>query len=170
MGRVKLRYHNAAARELFGTERHERQTAVADVRALERRLGVKLPASVREWVAYFGDLGYLSGQDNPLPLDRWEVRAGYLLMMYENQHCAAWAVRLDGGDDPPVFWDLPRTLREGKPSWSPVADHFSTFTWSRAWSMSCVFDAKYNWLGLAGNFGPRTAAYLRALSRGPDRH
>jgi hypothetical protein len=163
--KAKLRYHNATARELFRTDRLARDKPVAEVRALERRLGVKLPASVREWVGYFGDLGFLSGQDHARGLDEWEVRDGHLLMMWENQNCAEWGVRPDGSDDPPVFWALPRGLREGRPNWSPVADRFSTFTWSRAWSQARVFDARYNWLSMSGRFGPREAAYLRARYR-----
>src|SRR4051794_22666822 len=114
MARQKLKYNVAAVRELFGTDRLERQTPVATVRAIEKRIKRRLPPAVREWISYCGDLGYCSGQDHPIPLDelgepRWLTRDtrydavadGYLVLMVENQGCCKWAVRLDG-EDPPV--------------------------------------------------------------------
>jgi hypothetical protein len=154
-----------AARLLFGRVEIERQTPVAEVRALEARLGQRLPAAVREWVGGCGDLGSLSGQDDARRLDQWEVRDGHLLVMVENQGCAVWGVRLDGSDDPPVFWAPSRGSAGGELEWEPVADHFSTFTWSRAWSQCEVFDAEQLWMSLTGRFGPREAAYLRARFR-----
>jgi hypothetical protein len=164
MAKVRMKYNAEAARLLF-YRAPERETPVAAVRALEQRLGQRLPAAVREWVSGCGDLACISGQDHALPLDRWEVRDGHLLLMYENQNCAVWGVRLDGSDDPPVLWALPRSVAEGKLQWQPVAEHFSTFTWARAWSQGEVWDAEQTCLSLAGRFGPREAAYLRARYR-----
>src|SRR5262249_50671065 len=105
---ARLSYHAATAREVYGTASPKRSTSAAEVRALERRLGRKLPASVREWVAYFGDLGLCAGsQDRALRLAEWgsgrggvdHLPAGYLGVMIENQGCCQWAVQLDGSDD-----------------------------------------------------------------------
>jgi hypothetical protein len=174
----RLRYHaEAAALELGGATS---QVAVnADYLALlegrERRLGVRLPESVREWYAVFGGLEPCTTEDHPIPLEDLgeplrlrgaevydAVANGYLLLMREREDHCTWAVRLDGSDDPPVV--LTPDLAPYRRDWRPVADHFSTFTLARVWSRSVLFAQNILWQ-TTDSLGPREVAFLRANYR-----
>jgi hypothetical protein len=176
MAKTRLRYHAAAAREFYGTDQRSRVTSAAQVRALARRIGRPLPAALREWIAYFGDLGLCSGQDRAISLDQLGapitggrdiridyVPRGYLPLMRENQGCCLWALVLDGSDDPPVVQS--ENWHKETPDWQPVADRFSNFTHARVWSQACAFRSPFWWMSLEGDFGPRMQAYLRARYR-----
>lgn len=165
MSKIPLHYHFKTIRELWGSSEVSPMTEETEVLALEQRLGVTLPPSVREWVRCFGKLRYLAGQDDALELNEWRLSDDYLIFMSENQYCAFWAVRLDGSDDPPVYYASPRQLEEGQADWELVTKHFSTFTCSRAWSHNKVAKADYGWLTTGANFEFRAQALLRALYR-----
>jgi hypothetical protein len=182
---VPLRYHAQAAQELTGARGRE---VNADYLRLleerERRLGVRLPESAREWYAVFGSLRDCCGEDDPIPLEQLgeplrlrgaevydAVANGYLLLMRENEDRCTWAVVLDGSDDPPVV--LTPDLAPYRRDWRPVADHFSTFIWARVWSRWGVLGADnlwaHTWVNRTSPLGPRELAFLRANYReGPQ--
>jgi hypothetical protein len=93
----------------------------------EARLGLRLPASVREW---FGPLNghelltRYSNQDRGIhPRDFALVKHGPCLLvriLEENQGCCWWAFELDGSDDPPVHVGV-------EPS-DPLIRHSPTFS------------------------------------------
>jgi hypothetical protein len=91
------------------------------------------------------------------------VAQGYLPLMFENQGCCLWALRLDGSDDPPVV--QAGNWHQVAPKWEAVADRFSTFTHARVWSQGRAFQASLWWLSLGGDFGLPARAYLRARYR-----
>jgi hypothetical protein len=153
MAGTQLKYHRGAAKELYRSTRVKRSTPRETVTAVAARLGGKLPASLREWITYFGDLGFCSGQDRPIrladlgqprPVRQGQsidyVAGGHLPLMFENQGCCMWALVLDGSDDPPVV--QAGNWSSEAPRWEPVADRFSTFTHARIWSqVRSSFDA-----------------------------
>ncbi|MEU3493579.1 SMI1/KNR4 family protein [Kitasatospora cineracea] len=88
----------------------------AELDAAEARLGLRLPAALREAYRLFGNRPDLTGnQDTLLTPDRLYVDLDCLVYRVENQSCAYWGVPLAalGQDDPPtVVWsdtDAPRT-------------------------------------------------------------
>ncbi|GAA4619589.1 hypothetical protein GCM10023196_000170 [Actinoallomurus vinaceus] len=96
----------------------------ADLNAAETRLGVTLPAAVREAYALFGRRGDLtSNQDELLEPKQLYVHDGLLVFRDENQGAARWGVRFDG-PDPAVFM-RPDLADEDAESWEPWLDSFS---------------------------------------------
>ncbi|MER5261973.1 hypothetical protein ABTZ99_07830 [Actinosynnema sp. NPDC002837] len=90
----------------------------------EERLGVRLPAAVREAYALFGRRTDLtSNQDELLRPDELKVWDGVLVHRVENQACAYWGVALSG-DDPPVFV-RPDLADKRVEMWEPFVDRFS---------------------------------------------
>ncbi|GAA2260403.1 MULTISPECIES: SMI1/KNR4 family protein [Kitasatospora] len=92
--------------------------------AVEARLGLRLPAALREFYTLLGTRKDLTGNQDPL-LPPGEVFVhdefgGLLVFRTENQGCAYWGVRLEDldRDDPPVFV----RSREG---WLPFMDRLS---------------------------------------------
>jgi hypothetical protein len=176
MAGTQLKYHKGAAKELYGKARAQRRTPPEVVREIASRLGGKMPAALREWLTYFGDLRTCAGQDNPIPLDRLGqpravrlgvvvdfVAGGHLPLMFENQGCCLWALVLDGSEDPPVV--QAGNWHAANPLWESVADRFSTFTCARVWSQRCVFQASLSWMSLSGRFDLAARAYLRSHYR-----
>jgi hypothetical protein len=171
-----LRYHAGAARALgVGAEVELRH--LAELVECERRLGRRLPASLREWISVFGDLGFCAAsQDNEIPLRELggtvtlrggevydAVPDGYLMLMHENQRCCTWAVKPDAGDDPPVFWA--DRLNAGPAHWHLVADHFSTFAEARVWGTWHALCGRAGWFAMGGPLGVRERAFLHANYR-----
>ncbi len=77
------------------------------VSLLGQRLGIRLPASVREWYSYRNALPVLaahSNEDSPIPVQEiavLETAAGRLIpIRRENQGVCTWAILLDGSEDP----------------------------------------------------------------------
>ncbi|GAA1299347.1 hypothetical protein [Saccharothrix xinjiangensis] len=90
----------------------------------EERLGVRLPAAVREAYALFGRRTDLtSNQDELLPPDRLGLWDDVLVHRVENQGCAHWGVALSG-DDPPVLV-RPDLADKREERWEPFLDRFS---------------------------------------------
>lgn len=143
-----MRYHQVT----FDLLRKRPRTSKRAVAALERRervLGVTLPESLREFYSVQGASAILtehSNDDEAVPIERLgdpeALAHGFLKVQDENQGVAAWYVRLDGSDDPPVevgcegnrleapegrnapsFWDVAVFQR--------VADRFSAFVYDR---------------------------------------
>src|SRR5688572_16059631 len=105
-------FHSATFR-LLRIEPHVSSAAVSAVESVERRLGFRLPASVREWYSNDGAIDILakySNQDQPIPPEKfavteWNSRR-LLPFKYENQGICTWSISLDGSDDPSVYIDV----------------------------------------------------------------
>lgn len=85
----------------------ERAVAALDQR--EQVLGITLPNSLREFDSVEGARALLtehSNDDEAVPIERLgdpeALAHGFLKIQDENQGVAAWYVRPDGSDDPPV--------------------------------------------------------------------
>jgi hypothetical protein len=94
----------------------------AEMAKAESRLGIALPAALREAYLLFGRCADLTAsQDQLLAPERLQADAdGVLVFRVENQYCASWGVRLEAmsSDDPPVL------LTVGD-EWMPYADRLS---------------------------------------------
>ena len=76
-----------------------------EISACEKRLGVTLPAAVKEWYALAGRRSDIwSQQDRLLSLDQIEMQNGVLVFYVENQAVTFWGMPLGelANDDPPV--------------------------------------------------------------------
>ncbi|MEU7281605.1 SMI1/KNR4 family protein [Streptomyces sp. NPDC045431] len=103
----------------------------AEVAAAERRLGLRLPAALRETYLRFGRRGDLtSNHDTLLAPEELYVVDGALVYRAENQGAACWGVLLDelDGDDPGtvIRADLADASRE---RWEP---------WDSSLTAACV--------------------------------
>jgi hypothetical protein len=105
-------FHRATF-ELLGTQPRVNAVAIEALERTERRLGFRLPRSVREWYSYQGSLSILakhSNADPPIPLSEFAVTESaterFLPIRWENQGVCTWAILLDDSDDPPVFVDV----------------------------------------------------------------
>lgn len=150
-----LRFHDKAV-ALLRSPINPSADAVNQVEARERALGIRLPASLREWYSLEGASVLLAGAgpDNPVPIAELGVpinsdapkavdllAAGILAIMWEEQAVCLWAVRLDGSEDPPVVvavdpWETSEwgvSIFAPQPTWMPCADHFSTFVYCWLW-------------------------------------
>src|SRR5262245_21618212 len=105
-------FHLATCR-LLRKEPRMSAAAQSAVENVERRLGFRLPASVREW--YCDDkaidiLAKYNNQDWPIRLEKFAVIEWNSLRLlpfkYENQGVCTWSISLDGSDDPPVYVDV----------------------------------------------------------------
>ena len=135
-------FHSAMYR-LLRNEPRVTSAARSAVENAERRLGFRLPASVREW--YCDDeainiLAKYSNQDPPIPLEEFALTEWNSLRLlpfkYENQGVCTWAISLDGSDDPPVYVDVDT---DGK-QWNMQASTFSAYVYSCVWDYSVVMD------------------------------
>lgn len=95
----------------------------SELLAVEERLGIGLPAAVRDAYLLFGRRDDLvRGQDRlvrPAHLDTDET-GGKLVFRVEHGYVVEWGVPLGEGDDPPVLF---RPTDEEE--WSPFLDRFS---------------------------------------------
>jgi hypothetical protein len=135
-------FHSATFR-LLGTEPRISAMALSEVETVERRIGGRLPASVREWYCYHGAIDILekhSNQDPPIALDEFAVlewKSHRLLpFRVENQGVCIWSILLDGLDDPPVYVDVDS---EGT-RWQMLAPTFSIYVYSCVWDYEMVFN------------------------------
>lgn len=101
----------------------------AELAAAEDRLGLRLPAALREAYGLFGRRADLtSNQDELLSPDELDVdEAGEVLVFrVENQACASWGVPLADVDaaDPPVVMRLDLEDKQAE-SWDAWLDRFS---------------------------------------------
>jgi hypothetical protein len=130
-----IEYHRAAL-EMLGAEPRpslERQRLIA---ARERACGAAFPPSVVEWFAleHADALFYdNSNQDSLEPLESLgepaETRQGYLRVALENQGVVAFYVRLDEGDDPPVYDNNDEFGQEdlSRIAWNRLSVSFTNF-------------------------------------------
>ncbi|MEU9576455.1 SMI1/KNR4 family protein [Streptomyces chilikensis] len=95
-----------------------------ELRAAEARLGLRLPAALREAYLVFGRRSDLtSNHDTLLAPDELRVVDGALVYRAENQGCAFWGVMLDAleHDDPGTVMrlDLADKAQERWEAWNP---------------------------------------------------
>src|SRR5262245_13982677 len=98
-------YHAATFR-LLHTEPITSPTSQAALQRAERRLGLSLPSSVREWYANDNAIQILtehSNQDPPVELHDFALIEGQSRILvpirHENQGVCTWAIALDGSED-----------------------------------------------------------------------
>jgi hypothetical protein len=143
--------------------------ALGELARTQRRLGIDLPHSVREWYSYDCALSVLSEHSNddpPIPVEEFaltESMVGPLIpIRRENQGVCTWAILLDGSNDPPVFVDVDSDGTE----WRLHAQSFSTYVYTCVWDYRCVLNQPA--LVQAQN-GPISDLALKALADSFDR-
>lgn len=102
--------------------------ADAELDAAERRLGLRLPAALREAYRLFGRRADLtSNHDVLLTPDELYVLDGALVYRAENQGCAHWGVLLDDveREDPPTVI-RPDLADKSRERWEPWEERLST--------------------------------------------
>ncbi len=137
-----MRFHLDTFR-LLGIEPQVSSTAVCEVEHAERRLGFRLPLSVREWYCNEGAIDLLakySNQDWPISPSEFAVKEWQthrlLPFKYENQGVCTWAIVLDGLDDPPVYVDVDSNGTQ----WDLQAPTFSADVYAHVWDHVFVFE------------------------------
>jgi hypothetical protein len=151
-----LRFHSKTARLLNIEPRRSPSSATA-LRRVEEKIGRTLPASVREWYEMEGACQLLrqySNCDEPLEITDFGkperdtdgggphdlLARDLLLFRWENQGVCAWAINLDGSDDPPVVVDVDTQFR----SWVPCANSFSEYVYSCVWDYALVMASSHS--------------------------
>jgi hypothetical protein len=106
---MALKYHQATL-DLLGIEPELPPRRLGVIQGRERLCGVRFPAAVKEWFAVEGVEALFHDNTNHDHLqkvgelgDPREAAQGYLRVARENQAVVAWYVRLEEGDDPPVY-------------------------------------------------------------------
>jgi hypothetical protein len=114
------------------------------VAALERRLGIACPRSIREW--YERDdatsvLATYSNTDHPLDLAHMEVVGDRIVFMIENQGVCRWAFRVGGADDPEVL------VQEEETPWQSCDCGFARFVAAQVfdWADGWAEDSRILW-------------------------
>jgi len=145
-----LRYHQPTF-DLIGRAPIFSSAARRVLDAREQELGFALPASVQEWYSLDGAVDILhaySNDDRPFDvseLGQWDSdqRGEWTTTPYydphlvpfldENQGVYRLAFKLDGSDDPPVFWLFDKDM------WTLHADHFSRWVYLWVWDHTAHF-------------------------------
>jgi len=145
-----LTYHSRTF-ELLGAEPLVSPAAREIFKQVEQRIGRVMPASVREWYELDGAgqlLLRFSNDDPPLDIVDFgkplkDTRGGgphdllernLLVFRWENQGVCAWAIQLDGSDDPPVVVDVDTQFS----SWVQCAPSFSQHLYGWMWDHALV--------------------------------
>jgi len=145
-----LTYHSRTF-ELLATEPRVSPAALEMLEQVEKRIGRVLPASVREWYELDGARQLLlrfSNDDPPLHISDFgkplkDTSGGgphdllgrnLLVFRWENQGVCAWAIQLDGSDDPPVVVDFDTPFS----SWVQCASSFSQHLYAWMWDHALV--------------------------------
>lgn len=138
-------FHDATYR-LLGAKPRISSAAPRRLEAAERRLGVELPPSVREWYERKSAVQILSEHSNCdrlVEIDEFELESieGYphppLPIRYENQGVCTWAIELSGHEDPPVLVD---TDDYGE-CWIQSASTFSEWVYCCVWDYEIVLNS-----------------------------
>lgn len=130
---------HAATYDLLGNKPETSAVASDKLDATEQRLGIRLPASFREWFSLTNAIRILDKYGNgdpPIPADRLKLAEFHgepiLPFRDENQCVCLWSLILDGTDDPPVIVDT----HEGDPV--VTAPSFSAYIYSCIWDHQFV--------------------------------
>jgi hypothetical protein len=150
--------------ELLGARPRASTKAEEELSLAEERLGLRLPASVREWYSNEDALSILaehSNGDPPIPVREFAVSesgSGRMLpIRRENQGVCTWSILLDGTDDPPVYV----SEVDSASRWQLHAPAFSTYVYSCVWDYGVVIGR----LALVqAQHGPISDRTLRALA------
>ena len=158
-------FHSSTFR-LLGVEPSTSDAAVRDIEDAGRRVGLRLPESLREWYSNEGAIEILarySNQDWPIsPRDfavtEWQ---GDKLLPFknENQGVCVWAVVLDGSDDPPVYVDVDSHGTQ----WNEQAPTFSAYIYSCVWDYTQVIDQPASVRAQNGPLSSEAGSMLRDL-------
>jgi hypothetical protein len=158
-------FHDATF-ELLGGTPVPSAVALKELESAERRLGIRLPPSVREWYSCEGALSILashSNHDPPNPVQEFAVTRssiGRLIpIRWENQGVCIWAILLDGSDDPPVVVDVDS---DGE-VWQPHAPTFSTYVSACVWDYRAVIRQPVLVQAQNDPLGPEALRALRGL-------
>lgn len=123
--------------------------AVAQLDAVEARIGRKLPASVREWYSLEGACELLlrySNDDPPLEINEFGqpckdthgvgphdlLARDLVVFRYENQAVCVWAFGVDGTDDPPVYVDVDSQFKTWTKCAPSFSEHIHAWMWDHA--------------------------------------
>jgi hypothetical protein len=128
---------------LLGLKPQFSAMAAAQVVEAERRLGLRLASSVREWYcteSAIENLRRYSNQDCPIALNdfvqkNWKSRR-LIPFKNENQFVCTWAILLDGSEDPPVYVDVD----SGGTQWNILAQTFSEYIYTCVWDYGFVLE------------------------------
>lgn len=152
--RCMTRAFHSEALKVLNLEPVPDSVAFEALRARERQLGIRLPASFVEWYGMQNGIELLRGhsnRDEPIPIEKlgervYVMRArdalreeGVLPFMIENQSVCVWGLRLDGTDDPAVVVAV-----DPKYAWCTHSDHFSTFIATQIWDYHEVLGGSGN--------------------------
>ena len=103
--------------------------------AAAERLGIAIPAAVRQWYSIEVAVELLerySNSDYPTSPEDFTVERArnnsVIEFLGENQGVCSWAFALDGTDDPPVLINLNPPADD---AWRDCSDHFSSFVYCR---------------------------------------
>ncbi|MEV7025632.1 SMI1/KNR4 family protein [Kitasatospora sp. NPDC093558] len=101
--------------------------ADAELDAAERRLGLRLPAALREAYRLFGRRADLTSSHNTLLTpDELYVLDGALVYQAENQGCAHWGIPLaELAEDDPATVARPDLADKSQERWEPSESRFS---------------------------------------------
>jgi uncharacterized protein (TIGR02996 family) len=143
---ANLRYH----RKTFALLGEKPVLSKVNVRKIERwesRCGASLPLSVREWYSLEGAEQRLASEDfSCIPLSGRRQPGIWFPVGYWDSGGRS-GVRLDAGEDPPIWWN--EAERE--------SESFSAFAFQRVWSKLTCADALYSESDLWGaweDYGP----------------
>jgi hypothetical protein len=133
-------FHSRVFR-LLGAQPPISAAALSEVERAGRRLGRRLPTSVREWYAC-GDalwiLAEYSNNDPPIPVDEFAISEWKSLQLLpfrvENQGVCVWSIVLDGSDDPPVYVDVDSNGTD----WQLLSPAFSAYVYACVWDYEVV--------------------------------
>jgi hypothetical protein len=131
-------------RETFATVgvqlRSKDACAIAEIESAERRLGLKIPLSLKEYYLLAGRENRINQfHDRLLPPDKWFTNSEHLVFMEENQCVVYWGIsacQQEVNADAPVFQGV--SLPDERIEW--YEEHDSCFTFLKVtalWHASC---------------------------------
>lgn len=171
-----MKYHKRTF-ALLGLNAVLNPKAEASISKAERRLGYRLPASLREWYSLEGAeriLNRFARCDAPIPLRKFGVQCaeedeseellawdkGYLIIRFEEQGVCKWGVELNGSNDPPVAVSYRVTPYDSdEQGWTRATDTFSHYVYNCVWDGQAL---SRKWLAEAEN-GPLSNIALETL-------
>ena len=137
-----MTFHDATFR-LLGSEPRFSLTAKNCLDESQHRLGITLPASVRDWYERESAIRVLadySNEDPPIEVSqfeliRWQSKT-LMPIRYENQGACTWAIEIDDSDNPPVLVDVDTNGTH----WNLLAKSFSAYVYSCVWDYKIVLN------------------------------
>ncbi|MCB9851771.1 MAG: SMI1/KNR4 family protein [Phycisphaerales bacterium] len=144
-----LRFHEKTFR-LIGTNPNIDPSSLDALAAVEQRIGLALPASLREWYSLEDACDRLYRYSNTDPSvslsnmrDDGLIGGRYLKFRYESQGMCFWAVDLDGTDDPPVVIADDETFQPNRRCNTTFSEFVNACVWD--WGLvlnNCMIQAQ----------------------------